>query len=235
MPEFERRERPVEAPNDFHCPVTLVLDVSGSMNIPTKSGKSRIQEVNDGINRMMEDMKNDLKLGSIVDLSIITFGDPGAEGVYQEFCAVKDIKPVELTAESSSTHAVKALQLAMENTRSRRKSYGVPPYKPWVVLVTDGELHDTEAEIDALAAEVDEQEKAGKLHVWCFGTPDFNPNQLGKFSHFVFEIVNYNFADFFAWMANSIASMSNAVVPGQTVDIMTDPGVIRQVPITVTT
>jgi len=202
-----RDERPVERPEVENCSVTLVIDVSGSMNSLTPSGKSCIQEVNDGINRMIAELSNDGRLGSIVELSIITFSDKGSHQLYQGFSSIKEIAklpPINLTT-GTTTYAVDALEMAHENIRSRVKKYHGGHWKPWLVFITDGALHD---DVAGIGQTIRQDEQKGKLRVLCFGVPGFVPEQLALLSDRVFQIVNYNFAEFFSWIAQSQAVVS---------------------------
>jgi len=202
-----RDTKPVERPEVENCSVTLVIDVSGSMRNITPSGKSCIEEVNDGINHMIAELSMDDKLGRTVELSIITFCDKGLHELYQGFSAVGKVSPIDL-ATGTTTYAIDALEMALENIRTRVKKYTGGYWKPWIVFVTDGLLMDDPLELAKIGEIIRKREQDGKLRVLCFGVPGFEPTQLKLLSDRVFQIVDYNFAEFFSWIGKSQAVVS---------------------------
>jgi len=215
-----RDVKPVERPDTENCSLTLVIDVSNSMNTKTPSGKTRIQEVNDGINQMINELKTDIRLGSIVDLSIITFHDKGKHEVYQGFCAVSNVPtPIDLKT-GGDTYAADALAAALNNIKQRRTKYNAGCWKPWLVFITDGELHD---DVSQIGREIRQYEKDGQLRTLCFGVPGFDPQEMVLLSDKVFQIVNYNFAQFFSWVAKSQVAVIQSGTPAPDKEIPLPP------------
>jgi len=219
MPDYSRMEKPVENSTAAHLALTLVLDISGSMNAETASGKTAIQLLNEGVNQMIGELATDGNLSRIVDLSIITFGEPSKESVYQAFAPTGQIKPINLTANHNSTHAAKAIDMAIENTRARTRQYLGGAWKPWIVFITDGDLHD---DISAVAAKARQREGEGKLRMFCLGVGDqYNSAQLRLLTDNALALDEYKLTEFFGWLGRSVAVVSSSV-PGSQVTLPTN-------------
>ncbi|MDR2752095.1 MAG: VWA domain-containing protein [Clostridiales bacterium] len=205
---FNYLDRPVELPSEVHCCLTLVVDVSGSM-------ESRIDDVSDAINKMFSDMRLVPRLAKIVDVSIITFSDRDRHQLLLPFESVSSAKPVKLKT-GMFTYAVKALEMAMENISRQKARYGSGCYKPWIVFVTDGRIQEDLREV---SKRLKQGEIDGKHHVLCFGAGEnYNPAQLLQLSDRVFKIADCNFAEFFSWIGQSMAALS-ASAPGDGIPV----------------
>jgi len=213
MPDYARMEKPVENSTADHLALTLVLDISGSMAQPASGGKSAIQLLNEGVNQMIGELAADDRLSKIVDLSIITFGEPGREDVYQAFAPIGQISPVNLAADHNSTYAAAAIDMAVENTRARRKLYTGGSWKPWIVFMTDGHFHDS---VTQVASRVRQREAEGKLRMFCLGVGDqYNPMQLKELTDNVLALNSYKLREFFSWLGRSVAVVSNSATNAQ--------------------
>jgi len=222
MPDYARMEKPVENSTADHLALTLVLDVSGSMTAPAASGKSAIQLVNEGVNQMIGELAADGRLSKIVDLSIITFGEPGREEVYQPFAPIGQVSPINLVANHGSTYAAAAIDKAIENTRSRMKLYRGGAWKPWIVFMTDGHLHDDVAQV---ATKIRQREAAGKLRMFCLGVGDqYNSSQLRELTDNALALNSSKLREFFCWLGRSVAVVSQSATNAQvTLPTNTDP------------
>jgi uncharacterized protein YegL len=219
MPDYARMEKPVENNRAEHLALTLVLDVSGSMSVPTANGKTPNQLLNEGVNQMIAELSKDKRLSEIVDLSIITFGERGREEVYQAFAPIGTVEPISLYADQNETYAADAITMAIENTRARVKLYRNGAWKPWIVFMTDGYLHD---DISQVAARVRQREKEGKIRMFCLGVGDgYDPVQLKLLSDNALALNDYKLHEFFSWLGRSVAVVSQSV-PGAQVTLPTN-------------
>ena len=219
MPDYSRMEKPVETSTAAHLALTLVLDVSASMTVTTASGKSAIQLLNEGVNQMISELASDSNLSKIVDLYIITFGESGKEDVYQAFAPIGQIQSINLVADHGSTYAANAIDMAIENTRSRMKLYKGGAWKPWIVFMTDGALHD---DISQVATKARQRENDGKLRMFCLGVGDsYNSEQLKRLTDNALALNAYKLTEFFGWLGRSVAAVSNSV-PGAQVTLPTN-------------
>lgn len=216
MPD-DRLAMPPRDPNKTHVALTLVLDVSSSMSEPANRDmpeETPIKLLNDCINEMLKDMKNDSKLNTIVDLSIFTFGDPNKQNPYQDFKAIIDVAPIQLVADDDSTYIVKVLEEAIESTRQRSNMYA-SAYKPWIVIITDGIFHDNENDLDRVGQIMKTRSREGKHNFFGFGVPGFRREQLEKFceqEQAATRVVDIqdasNLPKLFSWIGRSMKKVS---------------------------
>ena len=119
------------------CPVMLLLDTSGSM-------EDCIDELRDGLKQFLRETSDDETASMSVELEVVTFG--GDVSIAAPFAPVNVINdnPPTLKA-TGSTPMGEALTLATQELKERRRLYknkGISSYKPWVILMTDGEPND---------------------------------------------------------------------------------------------
>ncbi len=113
------------------CPCLLLLDTSGSMH-----GRP-IEELNAGLQTLKTELQSDSLASKRVELSIVTFGPAQVE---MEFTSANIFSPPQLNS-SGATPMGEAIETGLELLRARKNSYrqaGVPYYRPWVFLITDG-------------------------------------------------------------------------------------------------
>jgi uncharacterized protein YegL len=209
MEDRFKDDRPIELTSETHCCLSVVIDVSDSM-------APHIDDVSKAVNRMMREIRQDERLSKILDMSIITFSDKGAEKMIQPFEAISTIPDISLTT-GTLTYAADALKLARASVSKRKARYQAGCYKPWIVFITDGNIHD---DLTDIGKELKIDEAAGKYHVLCFGVGKaYSAQQLFLLSDKCFQINNYDFKEFFSWIGNSqavisvSASNANATMP----------------------
>lgn len=206
-----QKDRPVLEASSEHIALALVLDVSGSMQ------GEKINSLIEAINSMIAWMKEDRRLKFIVDLAIFVFGEKGRENVLQGFCAIGECNPINLSATDSSTWVADSLNIAVDRLRERTEMYNKTggAYKPWLVLVTDGEFFDSEEELNKVSQRIKQREKEGKLHFFGLGVEGYIKDQMMKFTEDprkVMDVKASNFQEFFSWVGRSLATVSRTEV-----------------------
>ena len=212
---YDRGQQPVELPNAEHLALVLVLDVSASMNAPA-GGSTCISLLNKGVNDMITALSNNPATSKYVDLAIVTFGERAK--VYQDFAPISQVSPVNLIANQGRTLVAQAINMALNKARDRTNRYTGGAWKPWIVLITDGEFHDditsVPSNLDSSMSVADcvrDRENKGKLRTFALGVGnDFNPQQLKIFTDRAFQIEGYNLAEFFNWLGKSVAVVSQS-------------------------
>ena len=205
----------IDAPVDFpvreaaepHVALALILDVSGSME------GAPINSLNAAVNGMINQMKEDSRLRNIIDLGIFVFGTQGRVNIHQGFKSISDCEPVYLDAKDVSTYVVDALEQAVRFIRNRCNVYakGGGSYKPWIVMITDGELHDSKAAINKIGETMKQREQQGKLQFFALGVGDYKREQLEKFTNNPAHVIDAkvaNFGEFFSWVGRSLSVVS---------------------------
>jgi uncharacterized protein YegL len=146
----------LENPEQPHCAVVLVLDVSGSMTVGDKIG-----QLNDGLQLFKEEVMGDDLARKRVDLAVVTFGH--TVEVIHEFSSVESFDPPALQA-TGQTPMGEAIVTALEMVERRKNEYkmqGTDYYRPWIFLLTDGEPTDMRVG-DALWNQVVEKVHGGE-------------------------------------------------------------------------
>ena len=205
-----------EAAQNFEqkCLVVLVLDVSGSMTI-----EHRIDELNKGLQEFYEDITNDETTSQRLEISIITFNH--IVKTIQEPALVENFKMPLLVA-TGSTAMVNAVNDAIEKVEARKKWYketGQAYYRPWIILMTDGEPDDDQ-DVDGLAARI-KQETAGKhFQFMPIGVGDANMSVLKKIEGNIpaAKLQGTRFMSFFQWLSASMSTITSSQ-EGDTIDI----------------
>ncbi|WP_187852696.1 vWA domain-containing protein [Helicobacter pylori] len=119
-------------------PVFLLLDTSDSMNEPL-SNRTRIEVLNLCIQKMIETLKQEAKKELFSKMAIITFGENGAV-LHTPFDDVKNINFEPLSA-SGGTPLDQAFRLAKDLIEDK-DTFPTKFYKPYSILVSDGEPND---------------------------------------------------------------------------------------------
>jgi len=213
-----RRPERYESVGEAHVALALVLDVSSSMTY--EENGERIDALNNAVNEMIAQMKANVRLKCIVDLAIFCFGNfnkPKSEIMYQGFSSIASCEPVYLVAEDENTYVVDVLEHAIEVIAKRCEVYDKlgGSYKPWIVLMTDGELHDSPVEIKAIGRKLKERQAQGKLHFLGLGVRGFVRSQLEKFTNdqdHIIEIETADFGEFFKWVGRSMSAVSTKAI-----------------------
>jgi uncharacterized protein YegL len=198
--------------SEAHVALSLVLDVSASMQ-----GDS-IKSLNTAVNEMIKQMKDDNRLKNIVDLAIFVFGTRGRQNIFQGFRAIADCEPVNIEANDDYTYVVDALKKVVEITQKRCGAYDKAggSYKPWIILITDGEFHDgNDAEFTTVGNTMRERERQGKLQFFALGVDGYVRTQLEKLTNnpaHVIDAKTANFVEFFSWIGRSLKAVSSKEV-----------------------
>jgi len=201
-------ERPIREASEAHVALSLVLDISLSM------GGTPINTLNDAVNDMIQQMKDDSRLKNIVDLAILVFGIQGRDNIYQGFRAITDCDVVDLKATDNGTFVTDSIERAVEFSKKRCAAYDKAggAYKPWIVVITDGEFNDSSSALDRVGNIVKEREKQGKLQFFALGVEGYNRSQLERLtdnSHQIIDAKVGNFGEFFAWIGRSLKAVSS--------------------------
>jgi len=100
-----------------------------------------------------------------------------------------------------------------ERSRFYRRS-GSEPYKPWVLMITDGEP-DSDVNLSAVTQRIKSMEQAGKVSFRSLGVEGYNPKILHELSgEKVMKLFGTDFSSFFDWVNKSMRSVSQSS-PGE--------------------
>jgi uncharacterized protein YegL len=178
----------------------LVLDVSGSM-----SG-APIQSLQQGINEFYKDIQQDMTSVNQLELGIVTFG--GQVACLQEPTLLQDKQPPELKL-NGTTKLVDGVKMGIARIAARKKYYnstGQSYYRPWLVLITDGEP-DSDQDIKGLATELNADYKDKKYMFLAIGVQGANMQKLKQLTPegtSPLALQGLKFLEFFQWLSRSV-------------------------------
>jgi uncharacterized protein YegL len=192
--------------NESHMACLFLLDTSGSME------GDPIRELNEGLNRFKDQVCNDDITKKVLDIAIVEFND--SPNIIQDFIPIEYMAPVDLTA-GGYTNMAPAITLAIELVTNRSRFYklsGAQPYKPWIIMVSDG----NGGNVDEVANTIHELEKDKKLKFFSLGVEGYDPKVLHQLSgEKVMKLKGYDFTGFFDWVHKSMRNVS-VTAPGET-------------------
>lgn len=193
-------------PSEPHMACLLLLDTSGSM-----SGDP-INNLNYAINVFKDEVIKDEKTRNIVDIAVVEFNDETR--VVQEFVPIEQLNPIELQA-GGTTEMGDAILTAIDMVDERSRFYyqtGTVPYKPWIVVISDGGPTD---DITDAVKKIKDHEENGKIKVFALGVEGYDSQTLHRLAgKKVMRLQGHSFDGFFNWLNKSMRNMSK-VAPGE--------------------
>lgn len=203
---------PISNNSDFadnqepRCPVVLLLDNSGSMDgLP-------IQQLNTGVAVFKQSVEKDDMAALRVEVAIVSFGPVKLR---QEFVTVDKFVPPQLRAEDL-TPMGEAINYALDLLEDRKTDYknnGIPYYRPWVFLITDGSPYPYTDPWQAAAQRVRQGEKDKKFSFFAVGVEGADMgilSQIAPPSRPPLLLNGLDFTSMFQWLSSSVTSVSHS-------------------------
>ena len=196
-------------------PVGLCLDISGSM------WGSPIKELNAGVQQYFNEIRSDDLTCYSAETAVVTFSDT-AERVADFDTA--DHQQVSDFRAHGCTCMGEGLKMTLDLLDNRKKQYkatGVDYYQPILVVMSDGSPNGDPAVLSEAAARIRELVKQRRLTVIAVGIgSDADMDMLTRLSpkHRPFRLHGLQFREFFAWLSQSVASVS-ASMPGDETEL----------------
>ena len=190
--------------NEPHMACLLLVDTSSSM-----AGQA-IDSLNEGINRFQKEVCKDERTRSILDVAIVEFNS--SVKPVQGWCPIEYMEPIHLAA-GGGTDMVNGLRMAIDMVQERSRFYwsstGTMPYKPSIIMITDGYPSGS---IDNIANEIAKLDEKGKLHLWSLAVEGADTALLNKLcgGKRALKLKGKDFTDFFDWVNMSMRSVSQS-------------------------
>ncbi len=190
------------------CACVLVLDTSGSMQ------GAPIAALNLGIKAFGDAVKADAVASRRVETAIITFDSEVR--VIQDFVTMNRYEAPTLSV-NGVTKTGTALLTALDLIEARKSVYrkvGVDYYRPWILLITDGEPQgDSDETLRLAATRVRTAESEGKVAVFAVGVEGVNTARLAELTvRAPLSLDGLDFSSLFLWLSASMASVSRSRV-----------------------
>ena len=196
------------------CLCVLVLDVSGSMR------GEPIKELNNGLQDFYNEIMADETTSQRLEVSIMTFNQ--AVQTLQEPALIENVTIPTLTA-YGSTAMVDAVNEAIDKVEARKKWYkdtNQPYYRPWIILMTDGEPDDGQ-DVHGLAARIKGDVEAKHYVFMSVGIEGANMKTLQTLQGSGMapaKLKGLKFKTFFKWLSASMGTIVNHT-EGEKVDL----------------
>lgn len=215
---WEDNAPPIINANESHMACLFLLDTSGSMGDKRKDGIVPIEELNKAINRFKTQVcKSEKDVANMLDVAIVAFNDN--INIIQDFCPITHMQESNHLTANGGTYMVPAIEKAIEMIHDRvyiYKETGAEPYKPWIVMISDGEPLD---DIGNIAAKLTDLSEKNRLAFWSLSLPGANNQVLHELSgKRVLNLIGYNFEGFFDWVNKSMRVFSQSS-PGEKVKL----------------
>jgi uncharacterized protein YegL len=174
-----------------------------------------IEELNAGVSLLRDELAADPLAARRVQIGIITFGPVEA---VSGFVDAGEWVPTQLVSKGDTPMGA-AIERGLEMLEDQKAIYrnaGVPHYRPWVFLITDGGPTDSWHNAARL---VREGEEARKFKFFAVGVEGANFDVLKQISvGEPIQLKGLRFRDLFAWLSNSLGSVAKST-PGDEVKL----------------
>jgi len=191
------------------CPCVLLLDTSKSMR-----GEA-IQALNSGLAAFHDDLVKDPLAARRVEVAIITFG--GEVKVIHDFLPVDAFTPSILKAGGLTpmgTGILTSLEI-LEARKAVYKAHGVPYYRPWIFMITDGKPKgEPEGAMEDAVQRLHDAEQSKRVVFFSVAVRGAYIEKLREIT--VRPPVNLeglNFVELFVWLSRSTQQVAHSQVP----------------------
>jgi uncharacterized protein YegL len=196
------------------CACVLILDTSSSMAGP------RIDALNAGLRTFRDELAADHVASQRVEVAIVEFNTHAR--VVQDFVTADQFSPPTLTAKGT-TDMASGVNQALDLLQRRKRQYasnGVPYYRPWAFLITDGEISDPQQ----VAQRVSEEESRRAVTFFAVGVEGAREDSLRSISVRPHKMLSgVKFKELFLWLSASLQGVSRAK-PGEMVALDNNTG-----------
>ena len=223
------------------CLCVLVLDISGSMNeiiddsnvVDTgrqvfvdgktynvvQGGISKLDNLNEGLKSFYDEIYNDETTSQRLEIAIVTFNDQVK--CIQSPSLITNMDMPTLLADGD-TALVDAMNEAIDLVADRKswyKSTNQTYYRPWIILMTDGEPNQGQ-DVSTLAARIKKDCNDKRYAFLPIGVDNANMAILQQLQGNIpaMKLKGTKFSSFFKWLSASMGTVVTAE-EGQTVDL----------------
>ena len=196
--EFAENQEP-------RCPCVLLLDTSGSME------GAPIAALNAGLQAFRDDIMQDPVAPKRVEVAVVAFDT--TVRLIQDFVTPDRFEPPILTAQGV-THMGAAIMTALDMVEQRKNRYkeaGIPYYRPWVMMITDG---DPQGElftfVEDAAKRVKKEVNLDRMVFFTVAAPGADVTQIMRMGfHTPLRLDGLKFNELFVWLSRSMQAVTS--------------------------
>lgn len=175
---------------------------------------ARINALTEGMATFRDDLLRDPLAGRRIEIAVVTFSS--RVEVVQDFVTVDRFEPPELTT-SGQTFMAAGITRALELVDARKHVYkqnGIPYYRPWVFMVTDGQPEgESEEQVLQAAEQIKEREGSKGVAFFAVGVEGANMNRLAQLTvRQPVKLKGLKFGEMFVWLSASMQTISHSEV-----------------------
>ncbi len=184
----------------------VLVDVSLSM-----SGEP-IKALQRGYAAFTQYLNTDTLASKRVEVAVVTFGEVATVLVPMQ--EARGLEPARFTPDGR-TNMTAGIHLALDIIEDRKAAYkaaGLQYYRPWILILTDGEPNPTNG-FDEAVARLNAVESARGVTVFAVGAgPHVNWSKLGKLSvqRSPAPLDGLKYEELFEWLSASLSNVSNS-------------------------
>ncbi len=190
------------------CPCVLLLDTSMSMQ------GAPIDALNAGVALFRDELVKDKLAARRVEVAVVSFNTH--IDVVQPFVTANHFYPTPLTVQGFTSMGT-AIERTLDLIQQRKNLYrmsGIAYYRPWVLMVTDGEPHgEAEYLIHNAAARIRQYEDEKRLSFYAVGVQNASMDKLARIAvRPPIQLQGLSFQDMFVWLSASMQLVSRSRV-----------------------
>lgn len=207
------------------CPCVLILDTSGSMLL-----NNAIGALNEGVQTFKSALQKDPLASLRVEVAAIIYDGPDGSADMNSVRMIMDFTTVDKfdlpgLRVYSGNHEAKAIHLALDTIEERKRAYresGISYYRPWIILIADGGLTESEEVIASASKRLRDAEEDKQVAFFAVGVEGADMEQLAQLSHRApLPLRGLAFNELFLWLSGSMSRVSSSR-PGDEVQLDVD-------------
>ncbi|MGL5691902.1 MAG: vWA domain-containing protein [Bacteroidales bacterium] len=209
-----------EAPVQYEqkCLCVLCLDTSGSMGFATSNESSAIMELQSGVQSFKDEILSDSTLADRLEIAIVEYNS----NVTSHEPALAENLVIPNFVANGTTNTALALEESINLVEARKewyKSTGQPYYRPWIILITDGDP-DSVSEAMRVSSRMMQDVSNKKYTFLPIGVTGADMAFLHNISCEIpaMGLAGLKFTEFFKWLSASMGVIARSQ-PGDAVNI----------------
>ena len=191
------------------CLCVLVLDTSGSMNADNAIG-----QLNQGLQTFKSQIMNDETARDRLEIAIVSFNSEIKVELQPSLISEIEMPTLKASGQTQLVRDIEEAQQVIKDRKDYYKSKGLTYYRPWIVVMTDGDPYPANQDIDGIAQKIQEDADAKKYVFFMIGVGnEVHDDVLSKLTTSQFPAMRMdavNFAEFFQWLSASATVVVNS-------------------------